>query len=240
MLLAGLHRHQCEMNNRFVFLSHVELSLSVKYLSQHTAIIWRSPDDNWYIFAPRFHHLCIVNDHESSKIEGESGHWWHRLMRCFSQAHGSHNHRKLHQTSMFILFLCTETWYFSALGNITFCDSQQRPFMNSTYYLVISDFMIRRSPQITSSLNEFNSVCIGITFLLQVTHRHTTCTGYCSEQFYPANICIILFKICLTVMLTLHMFSPFSLNYLHHTLLRIKISKGFLQCNFLCSIAHPS
>jgi hypothetical protein len=45
--------------------------------------------------------------------------------------------------------------------------------MNSKYYLVISDSMIQRSPQITSSLIEFISVCIGITFLPQATQTQT-------------------------------------------------------------------
>jgi len=69
---------------------------------------------------------------------------------------------------MLILFLRTD----KEAGIITLYDSQQRPFMNSKYYLAISDSMIQRSPQITTSLIEFSSVCIGITFLPQVTHTH--------------------------------------------------------------------
>jgi hypothetical protein len=119
-----------------------------------------------------------------------------------------------------------------------------RAFKNSKHYLAITNSTIQRSPQITSSLIEFSSVCIGITFLPQVTqtHTHKTCTGHCSGQFCQANFSIIvILKICLTVMLTLHLFSPFSLNYLHSTLrMKNKSFKSFLQYNFLHPLPHPS
>jgi len=67
--------------------------------------------------------------------------------------------------------------------------------MNSKYYLAISDSTVQRSPQITSGLIEFSSVLHRHNLSPSGhTHTHKSCTGHCSEQFYPANFSVICFS----------------------------------------------